>query len=235
MDAQIQDKSQIRLKGVRDGFWVTLDPSLPVNYIQEELTRIFNQLQHLASNSRVTLDVGDSEGYESVIEMLRAFLKSKFHVASVNVAPASPSPKEVIIPGDKSPKMDVSNFWRQHNSDALVIAGRVRSGQKITAQKHLVILGDVNPGSELIAGGDILIVGTLGGTALAGQPDNEAAIILAVGFKPIQIQIGGVIAVGLSTAPRHTIEFAHVEHGNIVVEDYIKTNPFGRLTWPEVR
>ncbi len=239
MDVQLSDKSQVRLKGVRDGFWVTLDPSLPADYIQEELTRVFNQLQHLAFNSHVTLDMGGPEGRESIVEMLRAFLKSKFNVASVAVAPASPPPKEVPVNGehggDKSHKPDMSSVWMEHHSDALVIAGRVRSGQKITAQKHLVILGDVNPGSELIAGGDILIMGTLGGIALAGQPDNEAAIILAIGFKPIQIQIGGIIATEVPVSQRHTLEFARVDHGDIVVEDYIKTNPFGRLTWPEVR
>jgi septum site-determining protein MinC len=136
---------------------------------------------------------------------------------------------------DKPQKLDMSNTWHQHHTDALIIAGRVRSGQKIIARKHLVILGDVNPGSELIAGGDILIMGNLSGTALAGQPDNEEAIILAIGFKPIQIQIGGVIAAGLPVTSVQALEFAHVENGGIVVEDYIRTNPFGRLTWPVVR
>jgi septum site-determining protein MinC len=230
MDTQIQDKSQVRLKGVKDGFWVTLDPTLPKDFIQEELTRLFNQLQHLALNSRVILDIGDAENHQGLVEALAVFLKNKFNVGSVS-APQ----REHDMMEDKPRKLDMSSTWHQHHTDALIIAGRVRSGQKINAKKHLVILGDVNPGSEIIAGGDILIMGNLGGTALAGQPDNEDAIILAIGFRPIQIQIGGVIAAGLPTSSAHALEFAHVENGGIVVEDYIKANPFGRLTWPVVR
>ena len=230
MDTQIPEKSQVRLKGVKDGFRVTLDPTLPKDFIEEELIRLFNQLQHLACNSRVILDIGDTADHPEIIENLAVFLKNKYNVRSVS-APQ----REHDMTADKPRKLDMSNAWHQHHTDALIIAGRVRSGQKITAKKHLVILGDVNPGSEIIAGGDILIMGNLGGTALAGQPDNEEAIILAIGFKPIQIQIGGIIAAGLPTSSAHALEYAHVENGGIVVEDYIKTNPFGRLTWPVVR
>jgi septum site-determining protein MinC len=230
VDTQILDKSQVRLKGVKDGFWVTLDPTLPKDFIEEELTRLFNQLQHLALNSRVILDIGDAENHQGLVEDLAIFLKNKYNVKLVSAPQREHDMKE-----DKPRKLDMSSTWHQHHTDALIIAGRVRSGQKITAKKHLVILGDVNPGSEIIAGGDILIMGNLGGTALAGQPDNEDAIILAIGFKPIQIQIGGVIAAGLPTSSAHALEFAHVENGGIVVEDYIKANPFGRLTWPVVR
>jgi septum site-determining protein MinC len=230
VDTLNQDKSQVRLKGVKEGFRVTLDPTLPKAFLEEELTRLFNQLQHLAHNSRVILDIGESRNHQAVIESLTAFLINKFHVKSV-----SSLSQEQDLEENKPRKLDLTSNWYQHHTDTLVIAGRVRSGQQITARKHLVILGDVNPGSELIAGGDILIMGKLGGTALAGQPDNDNAIILAVGFKPIQIQIGGIIAAGLPASSAHALEFAHVENGGIVVEDYIKTNPFGRLTWPMVR
>ena len=230
MDTQIQDKSQVRLKGVKDGFWVTLDPTLPKDFIEEELTRLFNQLQHLALNSRVILDIGDAENHQGLVEDLAVFLKNKYNVGFV-----SQPQREHDMMEDKPRKLDMSSTWHQHHTDALIIAGRVRSGQKINTKKHLVILGDVNPGSEIIAGGDILIMGNLGGTAFAGQPDNEDAIILAIGFRPIQIQIGGIIAAGLPTSSAHALEFAHVENGGIVVEDYIKANPFGRLTWPVVR
>ena len=92
-----------------------------------------------------------------------------------------------------------------------------------------------SPAAEKMVADELVIMGNLGGTALAGQPDNENAIILAIGFKPIQIQIGGIIAAGLPTSSAHALEFAHVENGGIVVEDYIIANPFGRLTWPVVR
>ena len=119
--------------------------------------------------------------------------------------------------------------------DTLVISGRVRSGQKVEARKHLVILGDLNPGAEAIAGGDIIVLGNLLGTALAGQPDNEKAVIIALDFRPTQVQIGGFIAAGIPSSPGIKPEIARIEDNAVVVEDYIKASPFKRLAWPEVR
>jgi septum site-determining protein MinC len=105
----------------------------------------------------------------------------------------------------------------------------------VTARKHLLILGDVNPGGEVVAGGDILVIGSLCGTASAGQPDNLDAIVLALDFRPTQVQIGGFVAAGLPDSPGKITEFAHLENGAIMVEDYLKAAPFGRLPWPQVR
>ena len=116
-----------------------------------------------------------------------------------------------------------------------MIAGRVRSGQKIETKKHLLVLGDLNPGAELIAGGDIIIMGSLKGKASAGQPDKEDTIIMALEFRPTQIQIGGFVAAGIPDTSGKKPEFAFIENNAIVVDDYIKNNPFSRLAWPEVR
>jgi septum site-determining protein MinC len=117
----------------------------------------------------------------------------------------------------------------------LVLAGRVRSGQRVTAERHLVIMGDVNPGAEVLAGGDVVVLGSLKGTAIAGQPDNEESIVFALDFRPTQIQIGSYVAAGLPTSPERIAEFAHVEEDTIVVDNYLEVNPFGRLPWPQVR
>ncbi|NJL59972.1 MAG: septum site-determining protein MinC, partial [Desulfobacteraceae bacterium] len=121
-------------------------------------------------------------------------------------------------------------------SEALMLSGRVRSGQKINAKHHLILLGDVNPGAELIAGGDILIMGSFRGIASAGQPDNEDAIVLALDFRPTQIQIAKLMAAGLPSSPhRKHPEFAYIDNGVIVVEEYLEANPFGRLPRIETR
>ena len=57
-------------------------------------------------------------------------------------------------------------------------------------------------GNLKTAGGDILVIGSLCGTAAAGQTDNRDAIILALDFRPIQVKIGSVVAAGLSAVVR---------------------------------
>ena len=78
-------------------------------------------------------------------------------------------------------------------------------------------------------------VSPVDGITSAGQPDNENAIIMALEFKPTQIQIGGFVAAGIADSSGNRPEFACVEDNAIIVDDYIKGNPFRRLAWPEVR
>lgn len=74
-----------------------------------------------------------------------------------------------------------------------IIKGRVRSGQEVHAQDcDLVIIGDVSPGSVVIADGDIHIYGALRGRAIAGGTGNTDVSIFCRFFAPELVSIGGV-------------------------------------------
>ncbi|HWQ61597.1 MAG TPA: septum site-determining protein MinC, partial [Negativicutes bacterium] len=45
----------------------------------------------------------------------------------------------------------------RYEISALVVARTLRSGQKIVHPGSVVVIGDVNPGAQVIAGGDIII------------------------------------------------------------------------------
>ncbi len=220
----------VKLKGVGDSLWVTFDPTKSVDFLQDELSVIFGRLKHLATQSKVILDPGTMQGHDTLINNLGMYLKEKFGVGFVS----GPPPKR-SVQKERDRKYDIDRSWKHHKSDVLMLEGRIRSGQKITAKKHVVILGDLNPGAEIIAGGDIFVMGSMRGTAVAGQPNNEKAIILALDFRPTQIQIGGYVAAGLPDSQQITTEFAYIDNNAIVVADYLKANPFGRIPWPEVR
>ncbi|MCU0598681.1 MAG: septum site-determining protein MinC [Desulfobacterales bacterium] len=221
----------VRLKGVGDSLWVTVDSSLPSERIYEEITKIFDRLKHLAINAKVVIDTGDQDDSDQLVEELSGFLKSKFQVGHVFKAQSRKHTHD--IPDERGP--DASETGVVTQNDSLIIAGRVRSGQTIEARKHLVILGDLNPGAEAVAGGDILVLGSLQGKAAAGQPDNINAIVMALEFKPTQIQIAGFVVAGNPRMVGSVPEFAHIENDQIVVNDYMKANPFKRMNWPEER
>ncbi len=233
MNTASSDNPSVRLTGMADGLRVVLDPKQPIDFLQSELNRLFKPLGHLAINTRVLLDYGEAEEWEGAEEMtaaLEGFLKVSFGVGTVVRPPKKRREVEEILR-----HRDMDRSWQNHRSDVLMLTGRVRSGQKVTARKHLLILGDVNPGGEVVAGGDILVIGTLSGTAAAGQPDREDAIVLSLDFRPTQVQIGTIVAAGLPSSPTKQTEYAYVEDNTIVVEDYLEADPFGRLPWPEVR
>lgn len=76
----------------------------------------------------------------------------------------------------------------------LYLRKTIRSGQSISSDGNIVIIGDVNPGSEIIAKGDITVWGILGGIAHAGSDGNNYAKIRALKLNPVQIRIGEVFA-----------------------------------------
>lgn len=76
----------------------------------------------------------------------------------------------------------------------LMMKQTLRSGQRVCHKGHLVIIGDVNPGAELVADGDITVWGALRGMAHAGASGNTNAEIRALKFEPIQLRIAHAIA-----------------------------------------
>ncbi len=225
----IEMQPPVKLKGVGDGFWVTLDPSVSEDKLIKDVTRLFERLKHLTINARVVLDTGDARGCESLIANIGAFLKNTFYVGVVTTPPAKRS-----APLERIRQRDLSKGWTQHKSEVLMLRGRVRSGQKIKAKKHIVIIGNVNPGAEISAGGNIIVMGRLMGQVHAGYPDNEESVVLALDFRPTQIQIGGVVAAGIDENSDAVTEFASVDKGRIIVQDFLKAEPFGNIPWPEV-
>jgi septum site-determining protein MinC len=226
----IEKTPSVRIKGVGNSLWVTIAPDTPVELIQAELARLFEPFKHLAGTTRVVLDTGACQGNDDRHRQISTYLKSAFNLNKI----LTPFEKD----RDEEKRFRIKNsrsIISQHHSDTLVISGRVRSGQSVHSKKHLIIMGDVNPGCELIAGGDILVIGSLCGTAAAGQPNNRDAIILSLDFRPIQVKIGEVVAAGLPAVGQGTPEFAHLENGAIVVDDYLAANPFKRIPWPVIR
>jgi septum site-determining protein MinC len=69
----------------------------------------------------------------------------------------------------------------------------LRSGQVEEYSGSIVIIGDVNAGGEVIAGGNIAIIGALRGLAHAGAGGNTKALITANSIDSTQIRIANLV------------------------------------------
>ncbi|MBV8074515.1 MAG: septum site-determining protein MinC [Candidatus Eremiobacteraeota bacterium] len=74
--------------------------------------------------------------------------------------------------------------------------GTLRGGQALANLGHIVVVGDVNPGAELVAGGDIVVFGALYGVAHAGAQGDASARVFALALAPTQLRIATTIAAG---------------------------------------
>ncbi|HIS55429.1 MAG TPA: septum site-determining protein MinC [Candidatus Fimimorpha excrementavium] len=80
---------------------------------------------------------------------------------------------------DDSPPSKPGQFYR----------GTLRGGQILESEKSIVIVGNVNPGGKVIARGNIVILGTLKGSAFAGCDGKRDAFIAALNMVPTQLRI----------------------------------------------
>ena len=81
----------------------------------------------------------------------------------------------------------------------LYINQTLRSGQTVSSEGNIVVIGDANPGSEIIARGDVTVWGVLGGIAHAGSKGNVNACIRALKMNAIQLRIANLYARRVNT------------------------------------
>jgi septum site-determining protein MinC len=227
----------IAIKGTRNGLLLTLEPETPFSELLNALSQRLSEAPAFFRGASLALDTTRRELHVSERTQLEALLAHyQMSVASLEHAPtAIPGEREVI----SSSSIGVDPFLTtqiaseqayqqdpRDSADTLFLRRTVRSGQAIQHPSNIVVLGDVNSGAEIVAGGDILVWGVLRGMVHAGYPDNEHAIVCSLSLAPVQLRIAHLLSrppEGFEAKPRP--EFAAIRKGQIVVEAWVSGRP----------
>ncbi len=111
-------------------------------------------------------------------------------------------------------------------SGTRIVIGPVRSGVILEHLGHLIIFGDVNPGAEVRASGNIVVLGRLRGTAHAGIGNEAGGFILALRLEPQQLRVGRKVSRAAdSDTPASEPEIAYGSADGVVVERYLGKLP----------
>jgi septum site-determining protein MinC len=102
--------------------------------------------------------------------------------------------------------------------------GTLRGGQALHNLGNLVVIGDVNPGAELVASGDIVVFGSLRGVAHAGAQGDRKARVIALELAPTQLRIATVIATSDAGAKPRGPEHASIVDDRIVVVPFAEAD-----------
>ena len=140
--------------------------------------------------------------------------------------------RHTILAG-KSLKID-STFVKEHeiknkllflnskNQDDILYEGTVRSGDRISSNGNLCIIGDVNPGAIVSAKKNIYVWGKLLGIAFAGKGGDNNSYITSLFLNPLQLRIADVIAIGPKDKPKNYYpEIAVIDRQSIIIKPYI--------------
>ncbi|TYQ16090.1 UNVERIFIED_CONTAM: septum site-determining protein MinC [Acetivibrio alkalicellulosi] len=125
-------------------------------------------------------------------------------------------------------KIRMSNFYFKGLEEGVskFHRGTIRSGQLVKFEGNLVVIGDVNPGGEVIATGNVIVMGSLRGIVHAGADGNKEAIVVALNLHPTQLRIADVITrspdqkeIGNQFIP----ELAYIKDNVVYIDRYLPT------------
>ncbi len=102
--------------------------------------------------------------------------------------------------------------------------GTLRGGQALHNLGNLVVIGDVNPGAELVASGDIVVFGALRGVAHAGAQGDRSARVIALELAPTQLRIATLIATSDAGPKPRGPEHASIADERIVVVPFAEAD-----------
>ncbi len=113
-----------------------------------------------------------------------------------------------------------SAMLESYETNAFIVKKTLRSGQTVKHTGTVIVVGDVNPGAEVIAGGDVIIFGVCRGVVHAGSNGDEQATITANRLQAMQIRIAGMIARAPDggVAQPNCAERARIAEGQVIIE-----------------
>lgn len=181
--------------------------------MKAELEKNLHAIDNYLMGSFISIDVGSKSISERQLrEMEDILLDHGFHFKDLINNHSAQGQNRISINKNNAEILD--------SADTVLICRNLRSGQKIFNKGNMVILGDVNPGAEVIAGGNILVMGALRGLAHAGALGDEKAIIAAFRLSPTQLRIAHHITRppdGESIVVNNP-ELAKIRAGKVVIE-----------------
>jgi septum site-determining protein MinC len=233
----------VSIKGTRSGLRLTLEPETPFSELLNALADRLAESPSFFRGASLAVDTRQRALRTSERTQLENLLALyQMSVTSTDSGPLGSEPDSTqglqsnILPAagmgtkktlhlpyhDTSQRGVTTQDMGQAPRDTLFLRRTVRSGQAIHHPSNVVILGDVNPGAEIIAGGDVIVWGVLRGMVHAGYPDNENALVCSLQLAPVQLRIAHLLSrppEGFEAQARP--EIATIRDGQIVVETWI--------------
>lgn len=219
----------IAIKGVKDGLLISLSPTENWQSVTDHLASRIDDRMNFFAGAAITVELGTRPVPKYELSSLKALLERRGLSLSL-VLSDSDTTRESALALDL--KTDSNNrSLRSEQQETLpvdpeetgtwgvLVRRTLRSGRIVHSEGHVVVFGDVNPGAQVIAAGDIIIWGKLRGTVHAGADGDESAVVCALEMNPSQLRIAGYIVTSPTGKRKQVVpEVALIRDNQIVVE-----------------
>ncbi len=211
-----ETNSLIQIKGLRDGLLVSLDDA-PWEQQRVALLAQVDAQPAFFQGARLALDVASQVLHVNELVDLRDQLSERGISlwAVISESPTTEATAQLLGLATRvsKPRPEESRQFSVEDlgeETALFLSRTLRSGTRIEFAGHVVILGDVNPGAEIIAEGNVIIWGRLRGMVHAGAKGNKNAVICALDLSPTQLRIAEELSAVLKPQQNPGPEMARI-------------------------
>lgn len=222
--AGVGKKPLVQIKGIREGLMISLGEG-EWSHIEVALFEQLDRQKEFLQGARIALEVGNQILRAADMGRLRDQISER-GLSLWCVLGESPKTQETAQslglatrihkapPGRSLPSVDTN----VQGDQAVMVKRTLRSGFSLKYPGHIVIVGDVNPGAEIIAGGDVVVWGRLRGMVHAGAEGDEDAVVCALDLSPTQLRIAGQIAVTPKKRGKPQPEIARIRDGQVMAD-----------------
>lgn len=216
----------VEIKGIREGLLITLGegswPEIETTLLEE----IDRQVDFL-KGAKLILDVEYHILNAATLGKLRDILSDRGLSlwAVLSYSPTTEQSAQMLGLATKihqvNPAAEVPSIDTNVNGDDAVLVQRtLRSGNSIEFPGHITVIGDINPGAEVVAGGNVVVWGRVRGMVHAGAEGNQSAVVCALELTPTQLRIADKIAIPPKDRSKPEPEMAVIREDQLVAEPW---------------
>ena len=193
-----QITSLVQIKGIRDGLLATFSDA-PWEDQRVALLAQIDERPVFFQGARLAMDVGAQILKVNDLVDLRDHLSER-NVSLWAVISESPTTEHTSQLLGLATRISKPRPEEQKHTDAvaedtaLFINKTLRSGKRVEFPGHVVVMGDVNAGAEIVAEGNVIVWGRVRGMIHAGAKGNRSASICALDLSATQLRIAGEVS-----------------------------------------
>lgn len=210
--------SSVKIRGTKHGISVKLENSASYEDIKKDIAVAFKEAEKFLGTEKLAISFDGKYLTEEQQEELVGIIHQNCGLHIVCIMDLSSEQEQKFR---KSVEKAVTEF---DASTGQFYKGHLRSGQVLEFEQSVIVIGDVNPGASIISKGNIIILGSLRGTAYAGASGKKNSFIVAMDMQPIQLRIADVYA-RASDGNKGNAEprIAFINNENIYIEPLSKS------------
>ena len=218
----------MQIKGIREGLLVTLSEGDWVD-VQDELLQQLDQKIDFLRGGKIYIDVGNQVLHAVELSQLRDAVSERSLIlwGILSNSPTTEQTAQLLGLATRLSRPSRQTQFRETTTslttfkdgdEAILVRKTLRSGFSLNNPANIILIGDVNPGAEIIAGGSILVWGRLRGVVHAGCDGDTSKCVYALVMNPSMLRIADLVALPPSKKGKPLPEVARIHEGKVVVE-----------------